>query len=86
MLANPLAMVESPQGDVAPLAVHGTAFPLPSGTVVVLSVGPPASYTTWTFASLWRAESMSTVSQLRRGNTSLKPAKPARSVLLLPSR
>src|SRR5512133_2019673 len=26
VLANPLAMVESPQGDVAPLAVHGTGF------------------------------------------------------------
>src|SRR5258706_16470385 len=54
------------------------------------AAGPPASYTTCVPVFLKRVESDSITYQLNSGNISLKPALPARSVLLkfekLPSR
>src|SRR6266403_1083453 len=71
VFASLLPILEFPHGAVPP-PVHAG---LPSA-------GPPASYTTCVPVFLKRVESDSITYQLNSGNTSLKPALPARSVLL----
>src|SRR6267154_1859707 len=73
---------------LAAMLEHGGAGVTPGG--VEQSAEPPASYTLWVPACLYRVVVVSTTSQFMNGKTSLKPAKPFRSVLLkkpkLPSR